>query len=82
VDARLERAVSPVPTMRHRLIARLAGEASPTALGGTSLTDVLATRLRISKVEARRRITHAELLGPRQALTGYLLAKEDDEDGR
>jgi hypothetical protein len=52
------------------LIGSLAAEASPGALGGTSPADVLATRLRISMDEARRRIKEAELLGPRTALTG------------
>jgi hypothetical protein len=42
-------------------------------LGGTSLADVLATRLRISKGEARRRIKLAALLGPRRAITGVPL---------
>jgi hypothetical protein len=54
----------------HQIINRFAAEASPTELGGTSLADVLATRLRISKGEARRRIKLAELLGPRRAFTG------------
>jgi Domain of unknown function (DUF222) len=58
----------------HKLINRLAAEADPQALGGTSLADVLATRLRISKHEARRRIHDAELLGPRTAMTGEPLA--------
>jgi hypothetical protein len=67
---RLDRNLRRAPAVEHRLVGALAAEASPTALGGTSLTEVLATRLRISKGEARRRIRHAELLGPRQALTG------------
>lgn len=61
------------PAVDHRIINRLAAEADPKALGGTSLTDVLATALRISKGEARRRITDAELLGPRRALTSEVL---------
>ena len=35
---------------------------------------MLATKLRISKQEARRRVKQAELLGPRQAITGEPLA--------
>ena len=58
------------PVVEHRLIARLAAEASPVELGGTSLSNVLATRLRISQGEARRRIDEADDLGPRSALTG------------
>jgi hypothetical protein len=61
------------PVIAHRLIGSLAAEASPTALGGTSLADVLATALRISKKEARRRISDAELLGARTAMTGQPL---------
>jgi hypothetical protein len=59
-----------MPATDHQIINRLAAEADPKALGGTSLADVLSTRLRISKQEAKRRIKQAELLGPRQALTG------------
>jgi hypothetical protein len=69
----MERNLRRAPTVEHRLIASLAAEASPTALGGTSLTDVLATALRISKNDARRRITDAELLGARTAMTGQPL---------
>ncbi len=37
---------------------------------------MLATGLRISKKEARRRIRRAELLGPRTALTGEELSPQ------
>lgn len=63
-----------LPAVEHRLLARLAAEADPKALGGTSLADVLCTRLRISKTEAKRRITDAEVFGPRTAMTGEPLA--------
>src|SRR5258705_6825098 len=53
---------------------RLSAKADPKALGGTSWAEVLSTRLGISKGEAKRRIKQAELLGPRQALTGEPLA--------
>src|SRR5262245_58925350 len=52
-----------LPTVDHQIINRLAAEADPKALGGTSLADVLAAKLGISKVEASRRIKQAELLG-------------------
>ena len=58
------------PAVEHKLIARLAAEASPTELGATSLAEVLWRRLRISKHEARRRIAEAEDLGPRRAISG------------
>ena len=47
----------------HVIITRLAAEASPGALGATSLAEVLAARLRISRAEARRRIEEAEISG-------------------
>jgi hypothetical protein len=70
LQSRMERNLRRAPAVEHRILNRLATEASPTALGGTSLADVLATRLRISKGEARRRIEDAEKLGARTALTG------------
>jgi hypothetical protein len=63
-----------LPAVDHQIINRLVAEVDPKALGGTSLADVLSTRLRISKQEAKARIKRAELLGPRTALTGELLA--------
>ncbi len=63
-----------VPAVDHQIINRLVAEADPKALGGTSWADVLATKLGISNGEAKRRIKQAELLGPRQALTGEPLA--------
>jgi hypothetical protein len=58
------------PAVDHQIINLRAAEADPKALGGTSLPDVLATKLGISKGEAKKRVKHAELLGPRTALTG------------
>ena len=58
----------------HAVINRLASEASPGALGATSWAEVLATRLQISKGEARQRIKCAELFGARTAVTGEPLA--------
>ncbi len=63
-----------LPSLDHPVINRLAAEAPPTELGGTSWPEVFATGLRISKNEARRRIRRAELLGPRTAITGEPLA--------
>ncbi|OHT78450.1 HNH endonuclease signature motif containing protein, partial [Mycobacteroides saopaulense] len=56
------------------LIPAVAGQASPVQLGGTSYADVVSRRLHISKGAARRRIADAELLAPRRALTGEVLA--------
>jgi hypothetical protein len=74
VIARLETLQRRSPAVAHRLINSLAAQASPAELGGTSLADVLATRLRISRTEARRRIADAEDLGPRAAISGEPLA--------
>ena len=67
---RMERNLRRAPVVEHRLISALVDEADPKALGGTSWADVLSTKLGISKGEANKRIKHAALLGPRQALTG------------
>ena len=68
--ARLEAHRRRQPAVEHPLINQLAAECSPEALGGTSWPDVLATSLRISKSEARRRIAEAADLGPRTAMSG------------
>jgi hypothetical protein len=65
-----------LPAVEHRLTGRLAAEADPKALGDTSLVNVLATTLRITGREARRRLEEAAQLGPRRALTGEALAPQ------
>jgi hypothetical protein len=74
VQSRLEAVSWKQPAIAHKLIARLAAEVSPVELGGKNLADVLATRLRISTGEARRRIKLSESLGPRTTMTGEPLA--------
>ena len=54
------------PVLGHRLIGRLAAEACPTASGGKNLAEVLATRLWVSRADARRRIAEAQRPGPRR----------------
>jgi hypothetical protein len=71
---RMERNLRRAPAVEHRLISSLVAEADPKSLGGTSWADVFATRLRISTSEAKKRIKRAELLGPRQSITGEPLA--------
>src|SRR6185312_17144723 len=71
---RLERHRRRLPVVEHRVIARLAAEASPLALGGTNLASVLAIRLRLSGAEARRRVEEAADLGLRRTLGGEELA--------
>jgi hypothetical protein len=74
VQSRLEAVAWKHPVISHKIINRLAAEADPKALGAKNLADLFATRLRISPDEAKRRIKHAELLGPRRAVTGEPLA--------
>jgi Domain of unknown function (DUF222) len=71
---RMERNLRRAPAVEHRLISSLVAGADPKSLGGTSWAEVLATKLGISKGEAKKRIKRAQLLGPRQALTGEPLA--------
>ncbi len=62
-----------LPSVNQRLLARLQTEVTPAQMGAKSWTQVLATRWRISTGEAHRRLTEAELLAPRQAVTGAAL---------
>ena len=59
-----------LPTVSHRMLARLQAEATPQQMGAKSWREVLSVRWRISTSEASRRLTEAALLAPRQALTG------------
>ena len=70
IKDRLECGYRRQATVDHRLTRELTCQASPIDLGGKSFTDVLSTRLRISKDEARRRLQEAEDLAPRTALSG------------
>ncbi|WP_082022689.1 HNH endonuclease signature motif containing protein [Mycolicibacterium setense] len=54
----------------HRIQAALTAQSTPHEIGGKSWTDVLATRMRISRKEASRRVCAAAELGPRYAVTG------------
>jgi Domain of unknown function (DUF222) len=74
LESRMERSLRRAPAVEHRLISSLVADGDPKALGGSSWADVLATKLGISKGEAKKRIKRAELLGPRKALTGEALA--------
>ena len=70
----LETVAWQLPTVEHRIIARLQREASPVELGAKSLKAVLTQRLRISGKDAARRLAEAKDLGPRTALNGEPLA--------
>lgn len=76
VLSRLETLAWRHPALGHRLINRLGAECSPADLGAATWAEVLTTRLRISRVEARRRIAEAADLGPRKAITGEALAPQ------
>ncbi|WP_185292837.1 HNH endonuclease signature motif containing protein [Mycolicibacterium litorale] len=65
-----------LPTMSHRMLARLQAEATPKDMGAKSWREVLSVRWRISTSEANRRLTEAAVLAPRQALTGPALPPE------
>ena len=70
----LETLTCQLPTQWHRALARLQAETTPKEVGAKSWKDVLRIRWRISATEARRRLTEAEVLSPRRALTGEPLA--------
>ena len=70
----LETVTWQLPTVAHRIIARLQREASPVELGAKSLKAVLTQRLRISRKDAARRLSEATELGPRTALNGEPMA--------
>lgn len=65
-----------LPTQSQRLLARLQLETTAKELGAKSWRDVLMIRWRISSAEAGRRLTDAELLAPRGALSGEPLEPE------
>ena len=57
----------------HRILAALMAQSTPREIGGKSWKDVLATRMRISGMQASRRVAAAENLGPRHGLSGDVL---------
>ncbi len=74
IQSQLEKGYRSQAVIDHQLIHQLTSQSTPTELGATSWPKVLAEALRISEGEAKRRIKHAELLGPRSALSGEPLA--------
>ncbi len=58
------------PAQDHQLINQLTAQSTPQELGGTSWVNVLSIVLAISATDARRRLTDAEELGPRTAISG------------
>ncbi|ORB23401.1 DUF222 domain-containing protein, partial [Mycolicibacterium parafortuitum] len=72
--AQLTTVLRSAPALEHQVLARLMDDTEPHQLGDASWKKVLTTALRVSGKEARRRITHAEMLGPRRSMTGQPLA--------
>ncbi len=58
----------------HAVLAALQAHTAAAEIGAKNWADVLRVRGRLSSEEARRRVRHAELLGPRRSLTGEVLA--------
>src|ERR1700754_2485343 len=69
VQQRLEAGDRRQPATHHPLIQQLRARSIPAELGAKSWPTVLSEALRISAGEAKRRIRHAAVLGPRSALT-------------
>lgn len=65
-----------LPTMSHRLLARLQVETTAKEMGAKNWKQVLTVRWRISGSEANRRLAEAAVLAPRPSLTGPTLPPE------
>src|SRR5262249_2284379 len=73
IQKRLEKGYRRQPAVDQRRIHQLTPQGTPSELGANRWSRVLSEALRISTGEANRRLKQAELLGPRQALTGETL---------
>lgn len=60
----------------HRILSALQAQATPKDIGARSWSEILCTRLRISKDEADRRVADARDLGPRHVIGGDVLEPE------
>ncbi|MUM30056.1 HNH endonuclease signature motif containing protein, partial [Mycolicibacterium sp. CBMA 295] len=70
LQSRREHQVRCAPVVDHRLLTETQSRTTATEIGAKDWADVLAIRLRISRTEAKRRVTEAAELGPRTMLTG------------
>ena len=68
-----ERLACAAAAVDHHIQAALAAQTTAKEIGAKNWADALRTRDRLSSEEARRRVRHAELLGPRFSLTGEVL---------
>jgi hypothetical protein len=59
-----------LPVAEHRIVNRLSAETNPLDYGATTISKLVAFRLRISSGEASRRLAEAKDLGPRRTLIG------------
>ncbi|WP_237572550.1 HNH endonuclease signature motif containing protein [Mycolicibacterium lacusdiani] len=59
-----------LPVTEHRIVNRLSAETNPLDYGATTMSKLVAFRLRISSTEASRRLAEAKDLGPRRTLIG------------
>lgn len=62
------------PALEHRILNELGGRLSPPDIGAKNWREALQQRLRIGEADARRRLDEAKDLGPRQTMTGEILA--------
>ncbi len=74
VQSRRERMRCAAEAVDHAVVAALQARTTATEIGAKNWADVLRIRDRLSAEEARRRVRHAELLGPRRSLIGEVLA--------
>lgn len=70
LQSRRETLARRAPVIDHALLTEIQSRTTPKEIGAKDWTDVLAIRLRISRREARRRVTEAADLAPRTALSG------------
>lgn len=71
-----------LPGLGHELINQLGQQNAAAELQVKNLHVLLSERLHITSAEAKRRIAHAALLGPRTALTGQPLPAEHAPTGQ
>ncbi len=65
-----ERLACAAAAVDHAVVAALQAQTTAQEIGAKNWPDVLRIRDRLSSEDARRRVRHAELLGPRWSLTG------------
>ncbi len=73
IQSERERQARTGSVIDHRIQAALVARATPREIGAKSWVDVLATRMRISRKEAARRVAAATELAPRHAVGGEVL---------